>query len=357
MHVLGTPARRASRISRSVDGRPEPVGSVSASSSSSTKNGLPSDRRWIARDQLRVGRDALDRLEQRARLVLRQPRDSGDPLEAVGPLQLGEPRAAPGDGGGARPSAASSRPGRGSVRRVRTRKPRVSRVAGSDQWTSSTITRTGRDLGQPPQHADQGVEQPRLEPRLLDRRPGRARARARGRAGRGPRRTRRPRSRSRIGIEVADELAEDLDDRAVRQALLTDVRAAPRGGRASRAPRRRQRARRRAGSCRRRPRRRPGGGSASRRWRHRARRAPRIELGPASDRDGADEAAGHAGDHTEGGHPRRIGQRTTIAGSVIRAAAVAVEVEPDGDCGGLGPARPPRACPGCSTRGRRRCSR
>ena len=80
-----------------------------------------------------------------------------------------------------------------------------------------------------------------------------------------------------------------------------------------------------------------------------------VQLGPASDRDGADEASGHAGDHTEGGYPCRMGQRTTIA-SVIPPRP------PRPRRGERRPrrprcARPRRACPGCSTRGRPPCSR
>ena len=223
-------------------------------------------------DELRVGGDALDRLEQRGGLVLRQA-GQGEPLHAAGPLELAEPRER-------RVTAVQL------VRAQRHRDEDRFRAQGSDEEAQGLAGRRvrpvdvldqhedGRDRGQPPQHADQGVEQAGLEPGLLERRPRRPGIQRRdepGEVGAG----RADHGLEAFGVQLADELAEDLDDRAVRQALITDVRARPAedehaaslgGAHPARPP---------AGSCPRRPRRRSGGGRASPRRRHRARRAPR----------------------------------------------------------------------------------
>ena len=180
---------------------------------------------------------------------------------------------APGDGGAARPSAASSR--RGPVP-----------SAGSGRGSPGSRGWPGPTSGRP--RSARGRARPR--PAAAARRPGRRtggpgarpagaapptpRDPAPGRAGRGRRRTCRPRSRGVPG--PARGRAGRGSRRSGRTAGPHHRRSrTPRGGRARREPRRRHPARPRAGSCPRRPRRRSGGGPASPRRRHRARRAPR----------------------------------------------------------------------------------
>ena len=284
-----------------------------------------------AGDEVRVGRDALDRLEQRGGLVLRQA-GQGEPLHAAGPLELAQPRER-------RVTAVQL------VRAQRHRDEDPFRAQGPDEEAQGLAGgrvrpvdvldqhEDGRDRGQPPQHADQGVEQAGLEPGLLERRPRRPGIQRRdepGEVGAG----RADHGLEAFGVQLADELAEDLDDRAVRQALITDVRARPAedehaaslGGRSQLG---REPALAHAGLAGdQQVGGRPVDGGIERGER-------RVELGPASDRDGADEASGHAGDHTEGDVPAPHGAKDhdRLGHS---AAAVRREVEANGDRGGLG---------------------
>ena len=222
--------------------------------------------------EVRVGRDALDRLEQRGGLVLRQA-GQGDPLHAAGPLELAEPRER-------RVTAVQL------VRAQRHRDEDRVPSAGSARGSPGSRGWQGPTSGRP--RSARGRARPR--PAAAARRPGRRtggpgarpagaapptpRDPARGRAGRGRRRTCRPRSRG--GRGPARGRAGRGSRRSGRTAGPHHRRSrTPRGGRARRERRRPQPARPRAGSCPRRPRRRSGGGRASRRRRHRARRAPR----------------------------------------------------------------------------------
>ena len=101
-----------------------------------------------------------------------------------------------------------------------------SRVAGSAQCRSSTTNTTG-STGEPLEHAEDGVEQARLERLGLRSLVGAARpsehrheAREIG-AGRPDHRV------EDLGFERPDERPERLDDRTVRDATVTDVGAAP----------------------------------------------------------------------------------------------------------------------------------
>ena len=141
----------------------------------------------------------------------------------------------------------------GSVRRVRTRNPRVSRVAGSAQWTSSTMTSTGEDSDRRRSRPATRFQEACLQELALDV---------------GGRRRR---------VECGHEAGEVSAGRPDEGQELTRLRAParpPRGsrrsgrmgapdrrrwrtsreGRARRAPSLRRRAPRRAASCRRRPR-------------------------------------------------------------------------------------------------------
>ena len=218
----GTAASRASRTSRSVEGSPPADGSASASSSSSTKNGLPSERRWIrAARSGSVGRPSI--AASSAAVSSSDSRASA--IRCIRPVRSSS--ASHGSAGCRRCSSSERRviaTRIWSARRDRTRNPSVSRVAASDQWTSSTHDQHRRDLGQAPEHAEERVEQPRLEPDLLRLRPGGTRLDRGHEAGQvGSRRT--DDRLEPFGIGVPDQLAEDLDDGAVRQSLVADVGA------------------------------------------------------------------------------------------------------------------------------------
>ena len=248
--------------------------------------------------EVRVRRDAaLDRLEQRGGLVLGQA-GQGNSLHAAGPLELTQP-------GQRRVTTVEL------VRAQRHRHEDPFRAQRPDEEAQGLARggvrpvdvldqhEDGRDRGQPPQHADEGVEQAGLEPGLLERRPRQPRIQRGdepGEVGAG----RADHDLEAVGVELADELAEDLDDRAVRQALLAHVGARPAEdehatsvGGASQLGH--QPALADAGLAGdQQVRGRPLDGGIERGERG-------VQLGPATDRDGADEASGHAGDHTDGG--------------------------------------------------------
>ena len=134
---------RVARISCSVDGRRALPCPVSASTSSSMKKGLPSERRWKRDATMADGASpvmeasiaAVSSASRRARSIrLTRPVRSSSLIHGIA---------------GCRRWSSSDRrviaTTTGSVRRDRTRNPRVSRVAGSAQWTSSTMTSTGAD--------------------------------------------------------------------------------------------------------------------------------------------------------------------------------------------------------------------
>ena len=104
-----------------------------------------------------------------------------------------------------------------SVRRWRMRKAIVSRVAGSAQWRSSMTNRTGRDLRQPLEDAEDGVEEAGLV-RFASGSPSRPRRPGRGRHETGELRSGPCRGPSRARRDRASrgERPECLDDRPVR---------------------------------------------------------------------------------------------------------------------------------------------
>ncbi len=239
--------------------------------------------------ELWIGGQALDRGEQRRGLVLGQPRER-DPLHPAGPLQLGEPRQR------RMPAVqlvGAQRHGDQDLIRAQGPDQEPERLAGGGIGPVDVLDddQHRRDLGQAPEHADERVEQPRLEPDLLRLRSGRSRLDRRHEARQVG--TRRPDDRLEPhGVGVPDQLAKDLDDRAVRQSLVADVgaRAAEDDHPAS------------LGRGRQLPDE-PGLADAgfTRDEQVRGRPAdrgvqredPRLELGGAADGDGADEASGH----------------------------------------------------------------
>ena len=105
------------------------------------KNGLPSDRRWIrATRSGSVGTPSIASSSAAVWSFVRRERES----RCMRPVRSSSPSHG---SAGCRRCSSSERSviatRTRSERRVRTRKPRVSRVAGSDQWTSSISTRTG----------------------------------------------------------------------------------------------------------------------------------------------------------------------------------------------------------------------
>ena len=181
-------------------------------------------------------------------------------------------------------------------RRCRTRNARVSRVAGSAQWRSSTTSSTGASptaagAGRGARRAGGPASNSRWSCAGDD-----GRAERRDEAGEiGPR---RPDHGLELGrVERRGRASrERLDDRPVREPVVADVGAARR-------ERTRKPARRRSVASSPTSRDLPTPASpAISRWigtRRRRRRAPRpgVELGRASDRDRADEAADHGLDH------------------------------------------------------------
>ena len=157
---------RVARISCSVDGRRALPCPVSASTSSSMKNGLPSERRWKRDATMADGASpvmeasiaAVSSASRRARSIrLTRPVRSSSLIHGIA---------------GCRRWSSSDRrviaTTTGSVRRDRTRNPRVSRVAGSAQWTSSTMTSTGADSDRRPEQAGERVQEACLEELALD---------------------------------------------------------------------------------------------------------------------------------------------------------------------------------------------
>ena len=188
------------------------------------KNGLPSERRWMRDASVGIDGLAGDRLEHRGGLGPASRRDEVDPLDAAGPLELRQPRQ--------RRVAAVE-----LVRAQGHRQRRPVPCAGCGRGRRASRGSPGRPSGRPRRRSGRagprtagaaGRSAPRTGgPAATRAGPARTttRDRARGPGARGRGRTARRPSARRSGSSVADDLPEDLDDRAVRQALLADARA------------------------------------------------------------------------------------------------------------------------------------
>ena len=156
----GRATMRASRTSRRVGGRRPPAASSPAPSSSSTKNGLPSERRWIWSARSPVGgapRMASSSSAGLGRSSRRRSSRSTRPLRSSS--------ASHGSSGWRRCSSSARKVMTSTTRSVReVADQEGDRLAGRRIGPVEVLDdeQDGRDLRQPLEHAQHGVEQPGL---------------------------------------------------------------------------------------------------------------------------------------------------------------------------------------------------